>query len=192
MSRSLLVALLLICPLCAVAQQLPQIPSADGPAAAVGWSDVVAHVRPAVVVVETDKGLGSGFVVKSDGTIVTNHHVVADATAVAVRFASGEIYRNVYLLSSDPVEDLAFIRIEAVDLPTIPLGNSAAVQVGDDVLLVGAPRGLDQTVSSGLVSGIRLDEGVRVIQTSAPASPGSSGGPLLNRHGEAIGVMSRW
>jgi hypothetical protein len=121
---------------------------------------------------------------------VTNHHVVADAAAVSVRFASGEVYRNVYLLSSDPVEDLAFLRIEAADLPTIPLGNSGAVQVGDDVLLVGAPRGLEQTVSSGLISGIRFDEGVRVIQTSAAASPGSSGGPLLNRHGEAIGVMS--
>lgn len=89
-----------------------------------------------------------------------------------------------------PLRTSRFLRIEAVDLPTIPLGNSGAVQVGDDVLLVGAPRGLEQTVSSGLVSGIRLDEGVRVIQTSAPASPGSSGGPLLNRHGEAIGVMS--
>jgi len=64
------------------------------------------------------------------------------------------------------------------------------LQLGDEVLLVGAPQGLEQTVSSGLISGIRLDNGVRVLQTSAAASPGSSGGPLLNRSGDAIGVMS--
>lgn len=109
---------------------------------------------------------------------------------MAVKFASGEIYRNVFLLNSDPIDDLAFLKIEAVDLPTIPLGNSNDVQVGDEVLLVGSPRGLEQTASNGLISGIRIDEGVRVLQTSAAASPGSSGGPLLNRSGEAIGVMS--
>lgn len=166
----------------------PQSKNENG--ASGGWAEVVAHARPAVVVIETDKGLGSGFVIKPDGTIVTNAHVVADANAMAVKFASGEVYRNVYLLSSDSVEDLAFIKIEAVDLPTISLGNSNEVQVGEDVLLVGAPQGLEQTVSNGLVSGVRVDEGVRVIQTSAAASPGSSGGPLLNRRGEAVGVMS--
>jgi hypothetical protein len=100
------------------------------------------------------------------------------------------VYRNVYLLSSDPIDDLAFLKIEAVDLPSIPLGSSTNVQLGEEVLLVGAPKGLEQTVSNGLISGIRLDNGVRVLQTSAAASPGSSGGPLLNRSGEAIGVMS--
>ncbi len=110
---------------------------------------------------------------------------------MAVKFSSGEVYRNVYLLTSDPINDLAFLKIEAVDLPTIPLGNSNNVQLGDEVLLVGAPQGLEQTVSNGLISGIRLDNyGVRVLQTSAAASPGSSGGPLLNRSGEAVGVMS--
>ena len=154
------------------------------------WTEIVAHIQPAVVVIETDEGLASGFIVKPDGIIVTNHHVVANAKAMAVKFQSGEVYRNVYLLGSDRINDLAFLKIEAVDLPTIPLGNSNDVQVGEDVLLVGAPQGLGQTVSSGLISGIRLDEGVRVLQTSAAASPGSSGGPLLNRKGEAIGVMS--
>jgi serine protease Do len=111
-----------------------------------------------VVVIDTDKGIGSGFVVKSDGTIVTNHHVVADAKAMAVKFASGEVYRNVYLLSSDPTEDLAVLKIEAVDLPSIPLGNSSNVQVGEEVLLVGAPRGMEQTVSNGLVSAFEFQK----------------------------------
>jgi hypothetical protein len=96
----------------------------------------------------------------------------------------------VSLLSSDPTTDLAFLKIEAVDLTTIPLGNSNNVQLGDEVLLIGTPQGLEQTVSNGLISGIRVDDGVRVLQTSAAASPGSSGGPLLNRSGEAVGIMS--
>jgi len=179
-----------------VAQQPPsdegmivrQVPSSDSQTTQ--WSGIVARVRPSVVVIETDEGLASGFIIKADGVIVTNYHVVANAKEMAVRLQSGEVYRNVYLLGSDPDTDLAFIKIEAVDLPTIPLGNSNNVEVGEDVLLVGAPKGLEQTVSSGLISAIRIDEGRRVIQTSAAASPGSSGGPLLNRSGEAIGVMS--
>jgi len=95
---------------------------------------------------------------------------------MSVKLQSGEVYRKVYLLSADPTNDLAFIKIEAVDLPTIPLGNSNKVQVGDAVLLVGAPQGLEQTASDGLISGIRLDDGIKILQTSAAASHGSSGG----------------
>jgi S1-C subfamily serine protease len=190
------------CAVCAVgtiAQESPQKPPDESPIAhsqpttenkPAEWTEIVAHIRPAVVVIETDEALASGFIVKPDGIIVTNHHVVANAKAMAVKLPSGEVYRSVFLLSSDPIDDLAFLKIEAVDLPTIPLGNSNEVRVGEEVLLVGAPKGLEQTVSNGLNSGIRIDEGVRVLQTSAAASPGSSGGPLLNRRGEAVGVMS--
>jgi S1-C subfamily serine protease len=200
MPRSLSITILAV--ICAVgtnAQETPQKPSGESQIVrpqsttenkASEWAEIVAHTRPAVVVIETDEALGSGFIIKPDGIIVTNHHVVANAKSMAVKLPSGEVYKNVYLLSSDPDKDLAFLKIEAVDLPTIPLGNSNDVQVGEDVLLVGAPKGLEQTVSDGLISGIRIDNGVRVLQTSAAASPGSSGGPLLNRRGEAIGVMS--
>ena len=199
MPRLLTIAFLVVFAADIIPQQSPQKPSAESPTAgpasttenrSTEWAEIVARARPAVVVVETDEGLGSGFIIKPDGIIVTNHHVVANAKSMAVKLPSGEVYRNVYLLSSDPINDLAFLKIEAVDLPTIPLGNSNNVQVGDEVLLVGTPQGLEQTVSNGLISGIRLDNGVRVLQTSAAASPGSSGGPLLNRSGEAVGVMS--
>jgi S1-C subfamily serine protease len=197
--RLLAIAFLALTASAATSQEVPQKPSGESAIAhpqstiknrATEWAEIVARTRPAVVVIETDKGFGSGFIIKPDGIIVTNNHVVADAKAIEVKFPSGEVYRNVYLLSSDPTNDLAFLKIEAVDLPTITLGNSNNVQLGDEVLLVGTPQGLEQTVSNGLISGIRIDDGVRVLQTSAAASPGSSGGPLLNRNGEAVGIMS--
>ena len=197
---SLLVLLLLLSPYAlAQRQESPEKPSSENSIAppqstaenrATDWAEIVANTRTAVVIVETDQRLGSGFIIKPDGIIVTNNHVVADAKKMSVKLMSGEVYRNVYLITTDPVDDLAFLKIEGVDLPTIPLGNSNDVRLGDEVLLVGAPQGLEQTVSNGLISGIRLDNGVRVLQTSAAASPGSSGGPLLNRSGEAVGVMS--
>ncbi len=197
---SLLITILVMGrPVCSKAQESHQKPSGEVPISlpqnitnnkTTEWTEIVAHTKAAVVFIETDEGLASGFIIKSDGVIVTNYHVVADAKAMTVKLPSGEEYRNVYLLNSDSIDDLAFLKIEAVDLPTIPLGNSNDVQVGEEVLLVGAPKGLEQTVSDGLISGIRIDNGVRVLQTSAAASPGSSGGPLLNRKGEAVGVMS--
>jgi hypothetical protein len=162
-----------------------------GQASSASWVDVVEKMKPAVVVVETDKGLGSGFFVKSDGTLVTNHHVVAGATALNVRLATGEVFRKVYLLADSEDRDLALLRVEGSNLPTVPLGDSNQVKVGEEVLLVGAPRGLEETVSNGIVSSTRLlESGTKVIQTTASASPGSSGGPLVNRSGTVLGVMS--
>jgi hypothetical protein len=187
-----------LCTVGTTAQESPPRPSGESPVRpssttenkAPEWAEIAAHALPAVVVIESDEALASGFIIKPDGIIITNYHVVANAKEMAVKLQSGEVYRNVDLLRSDPTSDLAFLKIEAVDLPTIPLGNSNNVQVGDAVLLIGAPQGLEQTVSSGLISGSRIDNGVRIIQTSAAASHGSSGGPLLNRSGEAVGVMS--
>lgn len=158
----------------------------------ISWRPVIEATRPAVVVIKTDKGQGSGFLIKSNGTIATNAHVIAGASAIEVKLATGETYRRVYILASDETEDIAILRIEAADLPALNMGNSNDVKEGDNVVLVGTPLGLEETISTGIISAIRVvpERGIRVIQTTAPASPGSSGGPLLNNKGEVIGLLS--
>src|SRR2546426_5476663 len=182
--RSVLVALL-------TTQFLACLPCEAATQNTNAWVDVIQNASPAVVVIETENSLGGGFFVDSNGTVVTNHHVIAGAKEITVRLSSGEIYRRAYLLSQNESRDIAVLRVEASDVPILKLGNSDQSKVGEEVLLIGAPRGLDQTVSNGIVSGIRiLDDGTKVIQTTAPASPGSSGGPLLDRLGNVIGILT--
>ena len=155
------------------------------------WVEVVEATRPSVVVIQTDQGQGSGFLVRDNGTIVTNHHVISESTRALIKLESGEKFRRVHVLVSDPSKDLAILRIESAGLPFLPLGDSNRARVGEEVILIGSPKGLEQTVSNGIVSGTRLTEtGFEVIQTTAAASPGSSGGPLLDRRGQVIGVAS--
>ncbi len=157
-------------------------------------SDIAKRTIPAVVVIksQTAKGQGtaSGFVVDPSGTIVTNFHVIEGATALAVKLASGDVYDQVRVRAFDQRKDLAVIQIPAFGLPTVPLGNSDGLSVGEPVVLVGNPMGLEASVSSGLVSGIRDAGGFRVIQTDAAANPGNSGGPLVNAQGQVVGVLS--
>lgn len=155
------------------------------------WPDIVERVSPAIVVVETDKGQGSGFFVRPDGTLITNQHVIEGASRIAVRSASGEVFRGAFVMASDEHRDVAILRVEGFDVPAAVLGNSNDLRVGTSVLLLGAPRGLERSASDGIVAAIRTDDsGTRLIQTSAAASPGSSGGPLLYEAGEVVGVLS--
>ncbi len=103
---------------------------AVGQASSTSWTDLIEKIKPGVVVIETDKGLGSGFFVNSNGTLVTNHHVIAGATAVNVKLANGEVFRKVYLLADSQDRDLAILRVEASNVPTVPLGDSNEVKVG--------------------------------------------------------------
>ena len=130
------------------------------------WPDIVDRILPAVVVVETEKGKGSGFFVRPDGTLVTNHHLIAGATQIAVRTKSGEVYHGAFVMASDELRDLAILRVEAFDVPAAALGNSNELRAGAPVLLLGAPRGLAQSASDGIVAAIRTEEnGTRLIQT---------------------------
>ena len=168
--------------------------------------DLYERVNLAVValLVEGDGGggLGSGFVIDTEGHIVTNHHVVEGASDIEVDFASGLKARG-RVLGSDPDSDLAVVKVDvpAEQLVPIPLGDSEAVQVGQRVIAIGNPFGLAGTMTLGIVSGLgrtldslRDAEGVGrfsapdIIQTDAAINPGNSGGPLINMNGEVIGV----
>lgn len=134
---------------------------------------------------------GSGFVVDAGrGLVVTNHHVVQNARAIAVGI--GERRIEAEFLGSDPQTDLAVLRIPARGLKQLPLGDSRQALVGDYVIAIGNPFEVGQTVTAGIISGIRgsVAGETRYIQTDAPINPGNSGGPLINMRGEAIGVNS--
>lgn len=139
-----------------------------------------------------EQGLGSGVIVSPDGYIVTNHHVVEQADTLTVLLGDKRTFAA-ELIGTDPKTDLAVIKIPAMDLPTLPWGDSATLQVGEMVLAVGNPFGLNQTVTMGIVSAVgRANVGIvdyeNFIQTDAAINPGNSGGALVNLRGELIGI----
>ena len=154
-------------------------------------ADITARSTPAIVTVRTDEGLGTGFVVRKDGWVATNFHVVRGATAVTVVFSDHHEFPVVEIVNVNRMHDLVILRIDARDLPVLPLGDSDQVRPGDSVLAIGHPLGLEDTVSNGLISAVReVHAGLQVLQISAPIAPGSSGGPLFNDRGEVIGVAT--
>lgn len=137
-------------------------------------------------------GQGSGFVVSADGYILTNHHVVGDTTKVTVKFSDGR-EMQAKVVGSDSQSDVAVIKVDAKNLATVPLGDSTTTEVGEWVLASGAPYGLTQTLTAGIVSAVgRNSVGItnyeNFIQTDAAINPGNSGGPLVNLRGEVIGI----
>jgi serine protease Do len=155
-------------------------------------AQIAARALPAVVTMRTEQSLGTGFVVRPDGWIATNLHVVVGGPRVKVTLRDGRDLDVVEVLNASTNYDLALVRVEAKGLPTLKLGDSDAMRPGDSVVAIGNPMGLEDTVSNGLVSGRRkVDSGFEVLQVSAPISPGSSGGPLINDRGEVIGIATR-
>jgi Do/DeqQ family serine protease len=142
------------------------------------------------------RGLGSGVIVSSDGSILTNHHVVDNAERVVVELSDGRTL-DATIVGSDPATDLALLEIEATGLDALPLGDSDRVQVGDVVLAVGNPLGVGQTVTMGIVSAkgrsTRIGDGSYedFLQTDAPINQGNSGGPLVNTRGELVGINTQ-
>jgi S1-C subfamily serine protease len=159
-------------------------------------ADITKRIAPAVVLVTgvTDDGkvLGSGFVVSSDGKIATNLHVIQNLRSGGVQLASGDKFDSFAVLAFDDRKDIAILKIAGFDLPSVTLGNSNNVQVGEPVLTMGSPLGLQGSVTTGVISSIRDDPfggGYRVIQTDASVNPGNSGGPLVNQKGEVVGII---
>jgi len=166
---------------------------------------VYAAAGPAVASVQVSRAggaaSGTGFLVDGEGTLVTNAHVVGEARDARVRFGDDTRELDAEVLGTDPSSDLAVLEVDPAAVAGVsPLGlaDSADVRVGDAVVAIGNPLGLDQTATAGIVSGLereieapngfQIDE---VIQTDAPINPGNSGGPLLSGRGEVIGVNSQ-
>lgn len=140
------------------------------------------------------QSLGSGFVISTDGYILTNYHVVADADEIQVRFSDRRFY-DAKVVGSDKASDVALIKIEATGLPTVKIGSSNNLKVGEWVLAIGSPFGFDHTVTAGIVSAkgrsLPSENYVPFIQTDVAINPGNSGGPLINLDGEVVGINSQ-
>ncbi len=140
------------------------------------------------------RGMGSGSIIDSQGYILTNHHVVGLADRIIVVMFDGE-EKGAKIVGTDPESDIAIIKIEGDELPVLPMGDSEKILVGEDVIAVGNPFGLIQTVTYGIVSAkgrsnVGINEYENFIQTDAAINPGNSGGPLVNLRGEIVGVNS--
>ena len=144
---------------------------------------------------QTQQGVGSGMITTSDGEIVTNSHVVSGADTVKVTLKDGRIFKG-KVVGTDPVTDIAVVRIQAQNLPTVKLGDSSRLKPGAWAIAIGNPLGFDNTVTEGIISATGRSSGqvgvpdkrVDFIQTDAAINPGNSGGPLLNAQGEVVGV----
>ncbi len=140
------------------------------------------------------QSLGSGFIISSDGYILTNHHVIEGADEVIVRFSNREEY-VARIVGSDKASDIAVLKVDADDLPVLEFGDSDDLKVGEWVLAIGSPFGFDHSVTAGIVSAkgrsLPTDNYVPFIQTDVAINPGNSGGPLFNLDGEVIGINSQ-
>jgi S1-C subfamily serine protease len=152
-----------------------------------------------VSIVMSDKtgkplGQGSGFVASTDGSIVTNYHVIAEGVSAVAKFPDGAFYLVDGVVAADKHRDIAIVKAQGHNFRPLKLGNSDRIQVGEEVVAIGNPLSLESTVSNGIVSGIRSikEEGGDYLQITAPISPGSSGGPLFNMSGEVIGITTMY
>ena len=140
------------------------------------------------------QGLGSGFIIASDGYLVTNHHVVDGAEKITVKLNDKREF-PAKVIGSDPQSDIALLKIDARDLPTVAIGDADSLKVGQWVFAIGAPFGLERTATKGIVSALGRslpnDTYVPFIQTDVPINPGNSGGPLFDLNGKVVGVNSQ-
>ncbi|MBI4824837.1 MAG: trypsin-like peptidase domain-containing protein [Nitrospirae bacterium] len=150
----------------------------------------------AVVVIKTyDKknnplGQGSGFIISKNGAIVTNHHVIEGAGSIYVKIDNKAV-KVEEIISDDKENDLAVLKVRAGNYPVVTLGSIDNIAIGENVYVIGSPQGLENTISDGILSGIReMAPGKKVLQITAPISQGSSGGPVFNEEGRVVGVVT--
>lgn len=157
---------------------------------------VQSSLSSVVLIVVSDSsgkevGQGSGFIVSSDGKILTNYHVIKGARTAVIKLSNGSFFSVEGMIAFNEDDDLALIKVQGSGLPVLALGNSEEISVGEKVVAIGSPLGLQNTVTDGIISAIREEGSHRKwIQTTSPVSPGNSGGPLLNLRGEVIGITT--
>lgn len=154
-------------------------------------SEVFKKASSSLVTISTEDWFGSGVLIDATGVVVTNLHVIRGAVKATVRLASGEAYDDVGVVNVDARKDLALLKIGGFKLPAAVLGDSDDVEIGHRVYAIGAPKGLELTISEGIVSGRRdSGEGHQLLQTSAALSSGSSGGGLFDESGRLVGITT--
>ena len=159
-------------------------------------AEIAREQSQAVVIVEpTDANgralaQGSGFIVTPNGAIVTNFHVIRGAARIRVKLQSGDVYQTSDLIDVDQDKDIAILKIKGFKLPTVKLGDSDRTEVGESVVVISSPEGLSNSLTTGVLSGVRRLETYRVFQITAPISQGSSGGALFNSSGAVIGITT--
>ncbi|MFZ4984482.1 MAG: S1C family serine protease [Blastocatellia bacterium] len=170
--------------------------AAPRPGSAQTVGEIARSQSRAVVVIETldVRGTlvsqGSGFIVTPSGAIVTSLHVLRGGASIRVRLANGDTYLTTEVVDVDELKDIAIVRIKGYGLPFVSPGDSENTEVGAEVIVISSPEGLTNTVSTGIVSGVRKLDTHRVFQITAPISQGSSGGALFNTRGEVIGIAT--
>jgi serine protease Do len=184
MKTTLTGILLLIAPACAAAEDKP-----------LTVEQLAEKTRPSVVVIRVGgraggEGVGTGFVVSADGLIATNMHVIGQGRAITVETADGKKLPVKAVHAYDRARDLAVIRVDGKGLTPLSLGKSATLRDGQAVVAMGNPQGLRHSVVAGVVSGKRKIEGREMIQIAIPIEPGNSGGPLLDRRGNVVGLLT--
>lgn len=158
-------------------------------------SQIYSQYSPSIVSIKTfDKsdrelGFGSGFIISKGGLIVTNYHVIESAHKAEVKIGDN-VFKDVYLVKSLPNFDIAILKIEAEGFLPLVIGDSDNLTSGQFIIALGNPLGFEQSVSSGIISAIRLNHNMKLIQMTVPVSLGSSGGPVLNEYGEVIGITT--
>ena len=153
--------------------------------------------RPAVMLlVVTDAAgkeiaTGTGFLVSSDGKLITNHHVIEGAASAVAKSENGGLFPVEGMLADDPKNDLVLLKLKGKDLPFLPLGKSENIEVGTRIAIIGSPLGLEGTMSEGIVSAVRELQGdIRKLQITAAISQGSSGSPVMNAQGDVVGIAA--
>lgn len=206
MRRQVSVLLVLALSLVVVVSEVIASAVPDGPSPLTG-PQIIQSAAPSVASIlagennQTLAGTASAVIIDPRGVLVTAYHVVKGKRALQVRLENGEVYDQVEIIGVDERRDIAVLRIPAVALPALPVGKTEELQVGETVYVVSTPQRLDWTSSQGILSAVRraeevpgAGEGYRLLQFTAPVSPGSSGGALLDSQGRVVGVViaSAW